>query len=108
MEPPIFPTLWHGHLQDNARALVITLQRGRMREGEWGSRLNEVTFEGYFEGTNIDQLRGMPLVYPNQGARGHARWLEGHGQNVLQYFGRDCRRYIILTMDRILRFLDLT
>jgi hypothetical protein len=108
MGPPTFPILWHGHLQDNARALVITLQRGRIREGEWGSRLNEVTFEGYFEGTNADQLRGMPLVHPNQGARSHARWLEGHGPNVLQYFGRDRRRYIILTMDRILRFLDMT
>jgi hypothetical protein len=25
MGPPTFPILWHGHLQDNARALVITL-----------------------------------------------------------------------------------
>jgi hypothetical protein len=73
MGPPTFLILWHGHLQDNARALVITLQWGRIREGEWGSRLNEVTFEGYFEGTNADQLRGMPPVHPNQGARSHAR-----------------------------------
>jgi hypothetical protein len=51
MGPSTFPILWHGHLQDNVRALVITLQRGRIREGEWVSRLNEVTFEGYFEGT---------------------------------------------------------
>jgi hypothetical protein len=65
MGPSIFPTLWHGHLQDNATALVITLQWGRMRGGEWGSRLNEVTFEGYFEGTNADQLRGMPPIHPN-------------------------------------------
>jgi hypothetical protein len=50
----------------------------------------------------------MPPVHLNQGARGHARWLEGHGSNILQYFGRDRRRYIILTMDRILRFLYLT
>jgi hypothetical protein len=69
--------------------------------------LNEVTFEGYFEGTNADQLRGMTPVHPNQGRRNHARWLEGHGPNVLQYFGRDRRHYIILTMDRILRFLDM-
>jgi hypothetical protein len=34
MGPPTFPILWHSHLQDNARALVITLQRGRIREGE--------------------------------------------------------------------------
>jgi hypothetical protein len=54
---------------DNAAAMAnvgCTVQRGRMRGGEWGSRLNEVTFEGYFEGTNADQLRGMPPVHPNQ------------------------------------------
>jgi hypothetical protein len=81
--PPTFPILWHGHLQDNARALVITLQRGRIKEGEWGSILNEITFEGYFEGTNTNLLRGMTLMHPNQGGRGHARWLEGHDPNVL-------------------------
>ena len=77
MGPPTFPILWHGHFQDNARAMVITLQRGRIRLGEWGSMLNEVTFEGYFEGTNADQLQGMLLVHPNRGIRDHVRWLEG-------------------------------
>jgi hypothetical protein len=43
-----------------------------------------------FEGTNTDQLRGLSPVHPNQGGRSRARWLEGHGPNVLQYFGRDC------------------
>jgi hypothetical protein len=107
MRPPTFPIVWHGHLQDNARAMVITLQRGRIRPGEWGAMLNEVTFEGYFEGTNADQLREMPPVHPNRGARGHARWLEGQGPNILQNFGRDRRRYITLTMERILQFLDM-
>jgi hypothetical protein len=59
MNPPTFPiisSLWHGHLQDNTKAMIIILQRGRIREGEWGSILDEVTFERYIEGTNADQL----------------------------------------------------
>ena len=86
MGPPTFLVLWHGHLQDNVRALVITLQQERIKEGEWRAMLNEVIFEGYFEDTNANQLQGMPPMHPNQGARGHARWLEGHGPNVLKYF----------------------
>ena len=48
-----------------------------------GAILNEVTFEGYFEGTNADQLQGMLLVHPNRGTRGHAHWLEERGPNIL-------------------------
>ena len=102
------PIIKYGHLQNNARAIVITLQRGRIRAGEWGAMLNEVTFEGYFEGTNADQLRGLPLVHPNWRARRHARWLEGQGPNILQNFGRNRCRYITLTMERILQFLDMS
>jgi hypothetical protein len=63
--------------------MVITLQRGRIKEGEWGSILNEVTFEGIFEGTNANQLYEMSPVHPNQGGRAHTCWLEGHGPNLL-------------------------
>ena len=36
MGPPTFPIVWHDHLQNNAKAMVITLQRGRIRPREWG------------------------------------------------------------------------
>ena len=61
---------WHGNLQQDARALVILLQVGRVEDGS-----REVTFEGTFEGLNDNQFFGC--LKPIKGSRGHQRWLEG-------------------------------
>ena len=65
--PPKQPRVkhrWFGNLQRDSRALVILLQVGCV---EPGSR--EVTFEGYFEGSNEDQY--TCCLKPIKRSRGH-------------------------------------
>jgi hypothetical protein len=50
---PRVEQFWHGNLQDNARALVILLQVGSVEPGG-----HEVTFQGHYQGSNLDQYRG--------------------------------------------------
>ncbi|MBE3102956.1 MAG: hypothetical protein IMZ40_01840 [Bacilli bacterium] len=88
---------WHGNLLEDARALVILLQVGRV---EPGSR--EVTFEGCFEGLNIDQYYCM--VKPIEGSRGHQRWLEGPISPLTK---ADRAEYVAATVKRILKFLQM-
>jgi hypothetical protein len=49
---PCVEQLWHGNLQDDARALVILLQVGSVELGG-----HEVTFQGHYQGPNLDQYR---------------------------------------------------
>ena len=88
---------WHKNLQHDARALVILLQVGRV---EPGSR--EVTFEGCFEGLNIDQY--YCTMKPVKESRGHQRWLEGPVNPLTK---ADRADYVAATLKRILKFLQM-
>ena len=46
---PHFNQFWHGNLQEDSRAMVILLQVGSVEP-----RGHEVTFQGHFQGPNID------------------------------------------------------
>lgn len=94
---PRLHQIWHGNLQADARAMVILLQVGSVEPGG-----REVTFQGYFEGLNNDQL--MYCLVPIQGGRGHTRFLEGPVEPLMQY-ERDA--YIGHTIRRIIRFLRM-
>jgi hypothetical protein len=67
---PRYEQIWHGNLQEDARALVIVLQIGSVEPGG-----REVTFQGIFEGLNSDQVMQQNLLTPR--SIGHGRWLEG-------------------------------
>ena len=92
-----YDQLWHGNLQEDAQALVILLQVGSVEPGG-----REVTFQGFFEGPNSSQLRGIsPLV---AGSRGHTRYLHG----PVHPLSRDQRAaYVAATVQRILEFLRM-
>lgn len=98
--PPKQPRMeqrWYGNLQQDARALVILLQIGCV---EPGSR--EVTFEGSFEGMNINQYRHC--VMPIKGSPGHQRWLEGPVNPLAK---ADRIQFVAATVQRILKFLQM-
>jgi len=85
---------WLGHFQPDARALVILLQVGSLEPD--GS---EVTFQGCFEGPNIEQYFGF---CPMEGSRGHNKWLDG----PVQLLTRNQRAaYVVDTVRRVLDFL---
>jgi len=87
---------WHGNLQRDARALVILLQVGSLEpEGP------KVTFQGCFEGSNIEQYFGF---FPVEGSRGHNRWLN----DPVHVLSREQRAtYVADTVRRILEFLRM-
>jgi hypothetical protein len=87
---------WHGSLQPDARALVILLQVGKLEPSG-----PEITFQGCFEGLNMEQYFGF---LPVEESRGHNRWLS----DPVQSLSRDQRTiYIAETVRRILDFLQM-
>jgi hypothetical protein len=94
--PPV-EQLWHGNLQDDARALVILLQVGNVELGG-----HEVTFQGYYEGPALDRYHVTSR--PRAGNHGYHRYLDG----PISILPRDQRvAFVALTLHRILEFLVL-
>ena len=94
---PRFEQLWHGNLQADAKALVILLQVGSVEPGG-----EEVTFQGHFQGLNMDQYQGTTL--PRAGEEGHYRFLNG----PVYPLTKDQRAaYVAATIQRILEFLHM-
>ena len=94
---PRIDQLWHGNLQDDARALVILLQVGSVEPGG-----HEVTFQGCFEGTNREQT--LWCMVPTREGRGHQRFLEGPVHPLAR---ADRTGYVAATVRRILDFLQM-
>jgi hypothetical protein len=93
----IVEQLWNGNLQDDARALVILLQVGSVELGG-----HEVTFQGHYQGPNLDQYRETSR--PRAGDHGHHRYLDG----PVSPLPRDQRAaFVALTLHRILEFLAM-
>ena len=88
---------WHGNLDREARAMVILLQVGCVEAGT-----KDVTFEGCFEGLNVDQY--FCMATPVEGSRGHQRWLEGLVNPLLK---ANRAEYVATTIKRILEILQM-
>ena len=85
---------WHGHLQRDARALVILLQVGSLEPGG-----PEVTFQGCFEGSNIEQY-----ARPVEGDCGYNQWLNGPVHLLIK---EKRATYVPNTVHCILSFLQM-
>ncbi|KAG0576639.1 hypothetical protein KC19_5G095800 [Ceratodon purpureus] len=85
--------MWHGSLQNDARALVIILKVGSVL-----ARRPEYLFEKCFEGLDVDQVT-HPVT---KDGIGHHRWLEGPMQHVWQL---DRASLVTTILQRILEFV---
>jgi hypothetical protein len=94
---PRVEQLWHGNLQDDARALVILLQIGSVEP-----KGHEVTFHGHYQGSNLNHYWGTS--WPWKGELGHHWYFDGPINPLL----RNQRAAFVATiLQRILEFLEM-
>jgi hypothetical protein len=94
---PHFDQLWYRNLQEDSRTMVILLQVDSVElEGY------EVTFQGHFQGPNVDQYRGM--TSPSQGGLGHYHYLNGP---ICPLSKNQRAAYVAAMVQRILEFLEI-
>jgi len=87
--------VWYHDLGGDSRCLVILLEVGTTPDG-----VQNVLFEGSYEGLNNDQITG----WSSRPGMGHYRWLRG----PINHLRREQRsEYVANTIRRIIDFLNI-